>query len=360
MKKKNNSKKLSLNTSSIKNFSLKELSSIKSEEELEQYYINNKIKNMLIDIKFIYWDIENINFLLSIFQNKKYKIFYNICISIFLDYNNWLKKDNNSIYARLSKKYLITDLEYIYNKILKDINSSENISENNINYINILEEYIKNDTLNITSGTNYDYIWCLSQAPDSSVSTFGTSPSEIRCSYDYNNYLSNNNFKYYIELGLLFLFILFMIFIKYIFSCITCNFLKAPINSWSSLQAHDSSASTNGRSPPGIHCTSSIPNKKKYDTSNYSEPIFNDFSCEKVLPISGIDFDIIFSKINNFIERNGEIQEIKEKQNNKESPETKEEKKEEINFEKIINKIPFLHNLLNSSLAKGFLENISI
>jgi len=322
MKKKNNSQKLSLNASSTENLQLKDSDIIKNDEQLEEleeldhYYINSKIKNMLIDTRFIYWDIENIHFLLSIFQNKKYKIFYNICISIFFDYNNWLKKDNNSMYAKLNKKYLITDLEYIYDKILKDINSTENNTENNINYINILEEYIKNDTLNITTSPHYDYI----------------------CSYDYNNCLSNNNFKYYIEIGLFFLFILFMVFIKYIFSFSTCSFLKAPINS-------------------GI---SSAPIKKRYDTFNYSEPISNDFSYEKVLPISGIDFDIIFSKINNFIEKNQEKSENKENQNNKENLDTKEEKKEENNFEKIINKIPFLHNLLNSSLAKGLFENISI
>jgi hypothetical protein len=320
---------------SIKISSEKEISVL---NDLEQYYIENKIKNLLINNKFINWDIENIHFLLSIFENNKYKLYNNISTLLLLDYINWLKKDNNSIYAKLEKKYLISDLEYIYNKISTDTKDNLNI-ENNINYVNILEEYIKNDKEipnNYITNPGYDYI----------------------CSYDYNN-LSNNNYVYYFELAMLFFFILFLFLIKYFFSfksyssysCYDIPKISStyvPIkNNYENLDSFNSSKFFEYVNSPDLSEFSSAAYRQSSEPTKLApEKIFK----EK----SGLNLEIIFSKLFDYIDKKNENVENVENVENAENIENAEKSKKDENIN-----IPFLSKFLNNPFIELLSKNIS-
>ena len=130
---------------------------------LELYYIEQKIKNNLINNDYSKWNTISIQFLLSIFSTKKYKKFHKICLLILSDYIKWFKINNNCLY---NVSYYLTDLEYIYN-LISDNLANKIITD--IDYNNLLEQYITND-INDTNNKN----------------------KEIK-----NNYLNNSNYSNY-------------------------------------------------------------------------------------------------------------------------------------------------------------------
>lgn len=169
----------------------------KCKDNLELYYIEKKIKNELIDNIFIRWNIDSIHFLLSIFPEKKYKKFHNICLSILFDYVKWFKYENNYLYNR---SYYPSDLDYIYCLISNDLLNNTNID---VNYIDKLEQHIKTENIN-----NKAFYY----------------PNYSNNYIDTNNSFSNNfNFFYIMEI-IFFIFILaILFFIKYIYSCINIS-----------------------------------------------------------------------------------------------------------------------------------------
>ena len=133
--------------------------------EIEKEYIEKKIKNELINKEFELWDKESINFLLSIYEHKKYNDFYTINLILFNDYINWYKKkvinsvDNpvnstmpnsdtstvpnsdtstmpciNIHSEHFDKMYPLKDLLHIYSLINDDI--YHNVHDNYINILN--------------------------------------------------------------------------------------------------------------------------------------------------------------------------------------------------------------------------------
>jgi hypothetical protein len=107
---------------------------------MEEEYIEKKIKEQLINKDFKLWDKESIDFLLSIFENEKYNMFYNVNLMLLNDYIQWYSKNNNindNVNNNINEKcnhYSLENLKYIYCLVNEDI-------YNNVHY-----DYIK--TLN--------------------------------------------------------------------------------------------------------------------------------------------------------------------------------------------------------------------
>jgi hypothetical protein len=234
----------------------------KCKDNLELYYIEKKIKNELIDNIFIRWNIDSIHFLLSIFPEKKYKKFHNICLSILFDYVKWFKYENNYLYNR---SYYPTDLDYIHGLISNDLLNNTNI---NINYIDKLEQHIKTENINNKAFYYPNY-------------SNNYSNNYIDKSNSFSSY-SNCNFIYIMEI-IFFIFILaILFFIKYIYSCI--NISKKPYQK----------IEFENKYPCGFHSSfgSFLNDKNNNKVNNINDKINSLFNT-----------DILFSKLTSLLEK---------------------------------------------------------
>lgn len=88
----------------------------KSYKYMELKYIKNKIKRELLKKSFEDWNKESIIFLVYIFNNIKYSIFYEINLLLLDDYIKWYQKNNN-----LNDMYTVDKLIKLYCLIKEDL-----------------------------------------------------------------------------------------------------------------------------------------------------------------------------------------------------------------------------------------------
>lgn len=94
---------------------------------MEVEYIQNKIKNELVNKDFEDWTKDSINFLASIFEFPKYKALYDVNIILLNDYIKWYKKINNTN----KEMYSLNILTMLYCLINRDLYHNENHNYNN-------------------------------------------------------------------------------------------------------------------------------------------------------------------------------------------------------------------------------------
>lgn len=253
----------------------------KNKDNLELYYIEKKIKNILIDNIFAKWNVDSINFLLSIFPEKKYKKFHNTCLSILFDYIKWFKYENNYLYNR---SYYPNDLDYIHSLISNDLLNNTNT---NVNYIEKLEKYINTENIN-----NKAFYY-----PNNYSNNY------IDTSNGFNSY-SNFNFVYIMEI-IFFIFILVILFfIKYIYSCINISnksYKKIEFENQYPIGFSSTFGNfLNDKNTNKVNNTSNIINDKINYLFNSANPISSDgleTMKEWMTP------DILFSKITSLFEK---------------------------------------------------------
>ena len=105
---------------------------------MEEEYIEKKIKEQLINKDFKLWDKESIDFLLSIFENEKYNMFYNVNLMLLNDYIQWYSKNDNV--NEKCNNYSLENLKYIYCLVNEDI--FNNVHYNYIKTLNNLENKV--------------------------------------------------------------------------------------------------------------------------------------------------------------------------------------------------------------------------
>ena len=267
----------------------------KNKENLELYYIEKKIKNELIDNIFAKWNIDSINFLLSIFSEKKYKKFHNTCLSILFDYVKWFKYENNYLYNR---SYYPTDLDYIYSLISNDLLNNTNI---NVNYIEKLEIYIKTENIN-----NKAFYYPNNYPNNYSNNYSNNYPNNYPNNYidTSNEFSSNFNFFYIMEI-IFFIFILaILFFIKYIYSCINISnkpYKKLEFENQYPIGLSGSFGNFfNDKNTNKVNSTSNIINDKINNLFNSTNPITSDGTGTMKEWMSP---DILFSKITSLLEK---------------------------------------------------------
>jgi hypothetical protein len=132
-------------------------------------YIEKKINDELIKKDFKLWNKESIDFLLFIFEYKKYNVFHNVNLILLNDYIKWYSEnmiEDPNIYS-------LENLKHIYSLIKEDI--SNNIYYNYVKILNKLNNVSTNDNINneYTLENILKYILNLVKDPNYYVLIFG-------------------------------------------------------------------------------------------------------------------------------------------------------------------------------------------
>lgn len=98
---------------------------------MEEEFIQNKIKNELVNKNFENWTKDSINFLASIFEYPKYNSFYDVNIMLLDDYIKWYKKTDNSKKINNNDTYPLNTLMLLYCLINRDVYHNEHYNYNN-------------------------------------------------------------------------------------------------------------------------------------------------------------------------------------------------------------------------------------
>ena len=113
-------------------------------------YLQNEIKNNLINKDFIDWNKDSIYLLLSVYENKEseYKDFQKINLILLDRYIVWYKKVQNKIIINSYEQYSLEDLEYI-SSLIKFDNMPQNYNKilykmQNTPFYYYILDYIKN------------------------------------------------------------------------------------------------------------------------------------------------------------------------------------------------------------------------
>jgi len=132
-------------------------------------YIEKKINDELIKKDFKLWNKDSIDFLLFIFEYKKYNVFHHVNLTLLNDYIKWYSEnivEDPNIYS-------LENLKYIHSLIKEDI--SKNIYYNYIKILNNLNNVSINDSINndYTIENIITYILNLLKDPNYYVLIFG-------------------------------------------------------------------------------------------------------------------------------------------------------------------------------------------
>lgn len=96
---------------------------------MEIEFIENRIKNQLLDKPFKDWNYDTIDFLIHIYDFDQYSQFHNMNLLLLEDYINWYKENSVEIN---NKMYSLERLIELKNKLKEDLN----ISDYYINFLN--------------------------------------------------------------------------------------------------------------------------------------------------------------------------------------------------------------------------------